>query len=67
MTVGSDEDEAAQAVKAMGGLHIACTAREARVDQVNRIVSTPAYMIGQRISEVREGLKLMVERVLEMI
>ncbi len=66
LTVGCCEDEAAQAVKVMGAQHITCTAKEISVDEANRIVSTPAYMVGQRISEVREGLKLMVDRLLDM-
>jgi enhancing lycopene biosynthesis protein 2 len=36
------------------------------VDEANRIVSTPAYMCAQRISEVRTGVKKLVDRVVAM-
>ena len=65
LTVGSDPETAA-AIRQMGAEHVTCTARECVVDETHRIVSTPAYMLGQRISEVAEGIDALVERLLQM-
>ena len=67
MTVGSDDDEAAGALRDMGAVHVGCPVTEARVDDAQRITTTPAYMLGQRISDVRAGIDRMVEGVLGML
>jgi enhancing lycopene biosynthesis protein 2 len=36
------------------------------VDHENKIVSTPAYMLAQRVSEAAEGIDKTVETLLEM-
>jgi len=66
LTVGNDKGTA-QAIEAMGSSHINCPVREFTVDSKNRIVSTPAYMLGTRISEVAEGIEKMVNAVIELI
>lgn len=66
LTIGNDQDTAG-AIEAMGSTHINCPVEEFTVDKVNRIVSTPAYMLGTRISEVGEGIRKMVNAVIEMV
>lgn len=65
LTIGTDAGTAA-AVEKMGGQHINCPVRDFVVDEKNKIVSTPAYMLGQRISEVAEGIEKLVNKVLEL-
>ena len=62
-TIGNDVETAA-AIEAMGAKHIECTVRKAVVDQHNKLVTTPAYMLAQRISEVADGIHECVKEVL---
>jgi len=37
------------------------------IDKANRLVSTPAYMLGPGIKEVAEGIEKLVNQVVAMI
>ena len=65
VTIGSDAGTAA-AIEAMGGKHKTCTVDMIHVDETNRIVSTPAYMLGPSIKNVAEGIEKLVAKVLEL-
>lgn len=65
VTIGSDAGTAS-AIEKMGGRHENCATEEICVDQVNRIVTTPAYMTAQRIGEVYTGIGKLVDQVLIM-
>lgn len=65
LTIGNDADTAT-ALKKMGAKHVACAASEIHVDRNNKVVSTPAYMLAGRISEVAAGVEKLVKAVLEM-
>jgi len=65
VTIGEDE-ETALAVQGLGGKHRACAVSMIHHDERNRVVSTPAYMLGSRISEVAEGIQKLVDKVLEL-
>ena len=43
-----------------------CPVTEFRVDEQNRIVSTPAYMYDERISNVAQGVDKLVTEVLRL-
>lgn len=64
-TIGNDVETAA-AIDAMGGKHIACPVQKAVVDKRNKLVTTPAYMLAQRISEAADGINECVNSVLSM-
>ena len=66
LTIGSDADTAA-AIQQMGAVHTACSVTEATLDEPNRISTTPAYMLAQRIRDVKVGIDQMVKQVLAMI
>jgi len=66
LTIGTDEGTAAALVK-MGAKHVNCPVRETIVDQENKIVSSPAYMLAQRISEAAEGIEKTVQTLISMI
>lgn len=66
LTIGYDKDTAS-AIEKMGGLHIECPAVEHVVDRDRKLVSTPAYMLDARISEVATGIEKLVHEVLGMI
>lgn len=65
VTIGTDAGTAAEIDKT-GAKHQNCQVREFVVDRENRIVTTPAYMLGQTISEVAEGIGKCVKAVIEM-
>lgn len=65
LTIGSDPGTAA-AITAMGARHVDAEVREIVVDEQNRLVTTPAYMLAQRISEVFDGIDKLVRKVLEL-
>lgn len=65
VTIGTDADTAG-AIETMGGVHVACPVREFVVDEENKVVSTPAYMLAERISEAAEGIEKLVHEVLRM-
>jgi len=66
VTIGTDAGTAA-AITATGSSHLDCPVREFVVDRTNKIVSTPAYMLAERISEAAEGIEKAVQAVIELI
>ena len=64
-TIGTDADTAA-AVSKMGGTHQECEVSDIVEDKARKLVSTPAYMLAQSISEAASGINKMVDRVLEL-
>ncbi len=65
VTIGNDSGTAA-AIDQTGSRHVACPVREFVVDKENKIVSTPAYMLANRISEAAEGIEKTVKAVLDL-
>ena len=65
LTIGTDE-ATAQGLEAMGATHVACAVTEVAVDRERKLVSTPAYMLGKRISEVADGIDKAVGALLAM-
>jgi enhancing lycopene biosynthesis protein 2 len=65
LTIGSDPDTAA-AVKAMGAVHVDAPVDQVVIDEKNRVVSTPAYMLGPTIAPVASGIEKLVAAVLGM-
>ncbi len=65
VTIGTDTNTA-KAIESMGGVHRICTVDQIHVDETNRLVTTPAYMLGPGIKEVAEGIEKLVHKVLQM-
>ena len=64
-TIGNDPVTAAT-VEKMGGQHVDCAADDCVVDRERRIVTTPAYMLATRISQVQAGISKLVREVLAL-
>lgn len=64
-TIGNDAETAA-AIEATGAVHQNCTVDEVCVDQHKKLVTTPAYMLANSISEAASGINKLVDTVLEM-
>lgn len=64
-TIGNDL-ETAIAIEQMGACHKPCEVHEVHVDHTHKLVTTPAYMLAQTISEAATGINLLVDTILEM-
>ncbi|WP_159565608.1 isoprenoid biosynthesis glyoxalase ElbB [Budvicia diplopodorum] len=63
LTIGNDIDTA-EVIDSMGGEHVTCPVDDIVVDADQKIVTTPAYMLAQSISEAALGIDKLVARVL---
>ncbi|RLB95175.1 MAG: isoprenoid biosynthesis protein ElbB, partial [Deltaproteobacteria bacterium] len=66
VTIGNDVGTA-RAIEAMGGVHQDRAVDEICVDEANRLVTTPAYMLGPGVKEVARGIEKLVAKVMEML
>ncbi|MFZ6772189.1 isoprenoid biosynthesis glyoxalase ElbB [Undibacterium sp. SXout7W] len=66
VTIGTDEDTA-NAITSMGGLHVPCPVNDYVIDEVRKVVSTPAYMLAQHIAEAATGIDAAVAATLALI
>ena len=66
LTIGNDEDTA-EALNKMGTNHIQCPVSEFVIDQENMLISSPAYMLADNISEAAEGIEKTVQALIGLI
>ncbi len=66
VTIGNDAGTAS-AIESMGGRHKTCALDDICVDTGNRIVTTPAYMLGPGIKDVATGIEKLVNQIMSMI
>jgi enhancing lycopene biosynthesis protein 2 len=66
LTIGNDPGTAKN-LEACGAKHESCAVREFVIDKKNKIVSTPAYMLGPSIAHVAEGIEKCVREVVALI
>jgi enhancing lycopene biosynthesis protein 2 len=66
LTIGNDRDTS-EKIEKMGSHHQDCAVQDVVLDAENKIVSTPAYMLGQSIGEVADGIEKSVRELVKMI
>ena len=66
ITIGNDQATADEIIK-LGSQHEMCTVDDFIVDEENKIVSTPAYMLANSISEAASGIEKLVKKILEWV
>jgi enhancing lycopene biosynthesis protein 2 len=66
VTIGTDTNVASQ-IESLGFMHVQCSANDCIVDQENKIVTTPCYMLAQSVDEIYRGISRLVEEVLRLI
>ena len=66
ITIGDDQ-ATADVIEKLGSQHKICTVDDFIVDEENKIVSTPAYMLAGNISEAALGIEKLVHRTLEWV
>lgn len=65
LTIGNDSDTAS-ALRKMGIDHVDAAVTDIVVDEEHKMVSTPAYMLAERISEASTGIGKLVKAVIGM-
>ena len=65
LTIGDDEATAC-GLNALGATHVECPVDEVVVDNDAKLVTTPAYMLAQTVSEANASISKMVKTVLAM-
>lgn len=66
VTIGNDAATAGL-VDRMGAEHVECGVDGVVVDERNRMITTPAYMLAGNIGEVFDGAETFVRRLLELV
>ena len=66
LTIGNDPGTA-QALEAAGARHVVRAVDEIHVDEANKLVSTPAYMLGPGIADIAKGIEKLVDAVLARV
>lgn len=66
VTIGQDPGVAGT-ISAMGGLHRSCKVGDIVIDHEHRVITTPAYMLAERISEAASGIFKLVDKLDEMM
>ncbi|MEX0326474.1 MAG: isoprenoid biosynthesis glyoxalase ElbB [Puniceicoccaceae bacterium] len=64
VTIGNDTGTA-EAIESCGARHIVCGVTEAHADAEHKVVSTPAYMLGENVLEVSKGIEKLVQTLVE--
>ena len=64
-TIGSDSNTAA-AFEQQGGCHQVAAVSDIVIDEANKVVSTPAYMLADNILDAHKGIAKLVNSVLNM-
>ena len=65
LTIGNDPGTA-RGLEGAGARHVNCPVDAVVVDAANRLVSTPAYMLGPGIADIALGIEKLVAAVLDM-
>lgn len=65
LTIG-DDPTTAGVLESFGACHQNCPVDDIVVDEVNLLVSTPAYMLGPGLKEIAAGIDKLVRKVVEM-
>ncbi|KPA19241.1 isoprenoid biosynthesis protein [Candidatus Magnetomorum sp. HK-1] len=62
VTIGNDADTA-QAIEQTGAKHSQCKVEDICIDDINNIITTPAYMLGPGIKDIAKGIHKLVEEI----
>lgn len=66
VTIGNDA-ATAEGIESFGARHVNCPVTGIHIDEERRIISTPAFMLGQNIPEVAEGINKLVQTLVDWI
>ncbi len=66
LTIGNDTGTAEE-IESLGANHVDCAVDDIVMDHKNKIVSTPAYMLAENISDAASGIEKLVTAVLSLV
>lgn len=66
VTIGTDKATAG-ALESMGACHQDCPVEDVVVDEKNRVVTTPAYMLAESVAQAAAGIEKLVAEVLRLL
>lgn len=66
LTIGNDKDTA-EAIEAMGGVHMACPVEDIVYDEERNLISTPAYMLAGSVSEAASGINKLIAKLASLL
>ncbi len=66
MTIGNDKETIA-VLKKMGNIHQEAKVTEFVFDEKHKVLSTPAYMLAQNVTEVFEGVDNMIQKLKSLL
>lgn len=64
-TIGNDPNTA-KALEQMGAIHQECSVDNIVEDKAHKLITTPAYMLGQSIGDIAPGIKKLVSRLVQL-
>jgi len=65
MTIGNDPETAAK-IEEMEQVHVECPVDDCVIDEEHKIVTTPAYMLGESIKDIQAGIDKLVKIIFDM-
>lgn len=66
ITIGHDP-ETAQSIELLGAKHIECAVDGIVVDELNHLVTTPAYMLGHSVRDIHSGIRKLADEVVRQV
>jgi len=66
ITIGTDKNTAKD-IEKMGAKHVSCNVTEIVVDKGRKVVSTPAYMLANNLSDVASGIEKLTRAVIDLV
>ncbi|WP_438887780.1 hypothetical protein, partial [Bacillus cereus group sp. BC330] len=64
-TIGHDQ-QTANAFNQMGGEHVNCPVDDYVYDQRHNVLSTPAYMLAENLSQAALGIDRLIKRLIQL-
>lgn len=65
VTIGNDQ-QTAEAINEMGAIHMPCDVDDFIVDMVKNVVTTPAFMLANNITEAQTGIDNLVTELISL-
>jgi enhancing lycopene biosynthesis protein 2 len=66
LTIGQDGETAASVTR-MGAIHVPCNVDNIVVDEKNRFVTTPAYMLGHSMRDIHQGIRKLANEIVRLV
>lgn len=67
LTLGNTDNQASEVARQLGCHTEECSSTAVCVDEEHKVLTTPAYMVASRISEIFDGAENLVARLAEML